>query len=230
MYKDLSSANYSLYGFLKEKSYSIIAECKQASPSAGIINKEYDPIKIAQIYQNCGASAISVLTDSQFFKGSLVDLKGVSEQVSLPVIRKDFIIDEKQIFEARHFGASAILLIVRILSQSQLKDFIQISSSLKMDTLVEVHTEEEATIALENGAKIIGINTRDLNTFQIHPELVPKISKLLPNSVHKVGESGIQSREDFWDMVRFVDSVLIGTYFMKAPNIESAFRELIQPQ
>lgn len=215
-----------MYNSLRNQKNSIIAECKKASPSSGIIKNSYDPLKIAEIYERCGASAISVLTDKKFFQGSLIDLQKVSQLIKLPVLRKDFIIHEKQIYEARHYGASAILLIVRILSPSQLQEFIQISSSINMDSLVEIHTEEETSIAIEAGAKIIGINTRDLNTFQIHQDLVKKISPFIPDTIIKVGESGIKSQKDYLGMIKYVDATLIGTYFMKASNIELAFSDL----
>lgn len=166
VYSNLPLATLSLSESLKSKPLSIIAECKKGSPSAGIIRENYDPVGIAEIYEQEGARAISVLTDEKYFHGSLSHLEKVSSAVSIPCIRKDFIIHERQIFEARKFGASAILLIVRILDVSQLKDLMNVAHSLNMDCLVETHTQEEAETAIEAGAKIIGINTRDLDTFR----------------------------------------------------------------
>ena len=207
----------------------VIAECKKSSPSAGIIRQNYDPVSIAKIYESCGASAISVLTDASFFSGSPEDLRLVSSTVKIPTIRKDFIIDEKQIFEARTLGAAAVLLIARILPFSQLKDFIQIAENLNMDTLVETHNAIEVEQALKAGAKIVGINTRDLDTFEIHTDLIYSLSKLIPKTCISVGESGIKNRSDYLDMKQHVNAVLIGTYFMKSENIQQSFIELVTP-
>jgi len=217
---------HSLSDFLKKRT-GIIAECKKRSPSAGVIRSEYDPVAIAKIYETCGASAISVLTDQNFFSGSVKDLENVAAAVGIPVIRKDFIIDEKQIEEARFFGASAILLIVRILSKVRLRELFSFSASFGMECLVEVHTESEANIALESGAKIIGINSRDLDTFQIDKDLIERIAKNLPGTVIRVGESGIENREDYLNIRKFTDSVLIGTYFMRSASIPEAFNALL---
>jgi indole-3-glycerol phosphate synthase len=205
----------------------IIAECKKSSPSAGIIRQGYDPVSIAKVYESCGASAVSVLTDRSFFSGSPEDLRLVSSTIKIPTLRKDFIIDERQIFETRTLGAAAVLLIARILSFSQLKEFIQISESLNMDCLVETHNAGEIELALNAGAKILGINTRDLDTFEIHTDLISSLSKLIPKTCISVGESGIKNRSDYLDMKQHVDSVLIGTYFMKSENIQESFKSLL---
>ena len=154
---DLSRPRFSLLDSLKSSFDSIIAECKKASPSRGIIRADYYAVKIARIYEACGA--ISVLTDRNFFQGSLEDLQRVAASVNLPVIRKDFILHEKQIREAVRFGASAILLIVRILKPTQLKELLDYAYSLGLEVLVEIHTRKEAEIAVEVGSRIIGINT-----------------------------------------------------------------------
>ncbi|RHX94394.1 indole-3-glycerol phosphate synthase TrpC [Leptospira yasudae] len=211
---------------LRSRNFSIIAECKRKSPSAGEIRADYDPVKIAKTYEDSGASAVSVLTDRNYFGGSLEDLKNVSSLLRIPVLRKDFILDESQIREGRAFGASAILLIVRILTPDQIKGFLKSAASLGMDCLVEVHTAEEAKIALDCGAEIIGINTRDLDTFQIHPNLVEEVSAFLPPNIIKVGESGVKSRADLDAFRRLVDAALIGTYFMEKPDIHKAWLDL----
>lgn len=211
---------------LRSRKFSIIAECKKKSPSAGEIRTDYDPVKIASIYEESGASAISVLTDKDYFGGSLDDLKNVSSKVRIPVLRKDFIIDEIQIREARAYGASAILLIVRILTPEQIKAFLRSASSLGMDSLVEVHTSDEAKLALDCGAEIIGINTRDLDTFQIHKNLVEEVSSFLPPNVIKVGESGVKNRSDLDNFRKLVDAALIGTYFMEKSDIRKAWLDL----
>lgn len=226
-FSGLSKPKYSLKQSLLSQKGSIIAECKKGSPSMGIIKADYDPVAIAEEYYHAGAKAISVLTDQKFFFGSLNDLKNVSEKIPLPVIRKDFIIHEKQISEARFYGASAILLIVRILEDSQMKDLLQFSHSLGMDVLVETHTKDEVDRALNAGAEIIGINTRDLDTFEIHPNLIEKIAPQIPNHILKVGESGIKNRTDYQDMIQHVHSVLIGTYFMQKNHITQGFQDLL---
>ncbi|MBK8399054.1 MAG: indole-3-glycerol phosphate synthase TrpC [Leptospiraceae bacterium] len=224
---DFPKPKYSLLDSLRANSDSIIAECKKASPSMGVIRENYDPVSIASVYESCGARAISVLTDQNFFQGKLDDLQRVSEAVQLPVIRKDFIIHEKQIREAARFGASAILLIVRILSQTQLKDLLKFTYSIGLEVLVEIHTKKEAEIATEVGAKIIGINTRDLDTFQIHQNLIEEVSRDLPKNVHIVGESGIKNRDDYLKMKTYVQSTLIGTYFMQKEDITAAYLDLL---
>lgn len=218
----------SLKSTLKNKQKSIIAECKKASPSAGIIREDYDPVSIARIYEDCGAGAISVLTDKDFFHGEIFHLKKVAEEVSIPVLRKDFIISPKQIDEARLFGGSAILLIVRILSFNQLSELLRHSESLGMDVLVETHSMEEAKIAIDAGAEIIGINTRDLDTFSMNPGLIREIANNLPDTVVKVSESGVKNRQDYLYMTENTDAALIGTYFMKSKNIRAAFQELLK--
>lgn len=193
----------------------------------GVIREKYNPIEHAKIYEKMGASAISVLTDKDFFQGSLLDLQNVAKAVNIPVIRKDFIIHEKQIREAARFGASAVLLIVRILKVNQLIDLLAITKKIGLEALVEIHSNKEAEIALESGAEIIGINTRDLDTFQIHSDLIEKVSKRIPNNIHLVGESGIKDKKDYVEMKKHVRSVLIGTYFMQQENIEAAYKNLI---
>ena len=193
----------------------------------GIIRADYDAVKIARIYEACGARAISVLTDRNFFQGSLEDLQRVAASVNLPVIRKDFILHEKQIRETIRFGASAILLIVRILKPTQLKELLDYAYSLGLEVLVEIHTRKEAEIAVEVGSRIIGINTRDLDTFQIHQNLIEEVSLDLPKHIHIVGESGIKNRNDYQNMKKYVQSTLIGTYFMQKEDITSAYKELV---
>ncbi len=193
----------------------------------GVIRADYDPVKFAKIYEACGARAISVLTDRNFFQGSLDDLQKVAASVNLPVIRKDFILHEKQIREAAFFGASAILLIVRILNPSQLKDLLDFAYSIGLEVLVEIHTKKEAEIAVEVGSRIIGINTRDLDTFQIHQNLIEEVSLDLPKHIHVVGESGIKNRNDYLSMKKYVQSTLIGTYFMQKDDITAAYRDLL---
>lgn len=212
---------------LKTNSISVIAECKKGSPSSGILRPDYDPVKIASIYESSGAGAISVLTDSQYFFGSLSDLTSVSESVSIPVIRKDFIIDPIQIDEAYAYGASAILLIVRILSPKELSSLHSFAKGLGLSVLVETHNREEVKIALDSGATTIGINTRDLDTFEIHKNLIEEIAPELDDSIIRVAESGIESYSDWQKYKGIVDSMLVGTYFMKSKDIAKDFRALL---
>ncbi|EMY70497.1 indole-3-glycerol-phosphate synthase [Leptospira vanthielii] len=212
---------------LKTNSISVIAECKKGSPSSGILRPDYDPVSIATIYESSGAGAISVLTDSQYFFGSLSDLSAVSESVKIPVIRKDFIIDPLQIDEAYSFGASAILLIVRILSSSELTSLHKYAKSLGLSVLVETHNKEEVKTALDSGATTIGINTRDLDTFEIHKNLIEEIAPELDSSIIRVAESGIESFQDWQKYKGIVDSMLVGTYFMKSKDIAKDFHSLL---
>ncbi len=198
----------------------IIAEVKRASPSAGKI-REVDPVEQAKIYERCGAVAVSVLTEEVFFEGSLRDLERVSLSVSLPVLRKDFIIDEVHILEARASGADSVLLIVRILEDKKLKDLIALSEELGMKPLVEVFSYEEALRAVEAGAEVIGINSRDLETLEVDTgrvlHLAPKLKDLGVPFV--VGESGVESREQVEEFISAgVDAVLVGTALMRSED------------
>ncbi|MCW7494525.1 indole-3-glycerol-phosphate synthase [Leptospira sp. 2 VSF19] len=212
---------------LKTNSISVIAECKKGSPSSGILRPDYDPVQIASIYESAGAGAISVLTDSLYFFGSLSDLASVSESVSIPVIRKDFIIDPLQIDEAYAYGASAILLIVRILTPKELTSLHSFAKSLGLSVLVETHNKQEVKIALDSGATTIGINTRDLDTFEIHKNLIEEIAPELDDSIIRVAESGIESFSDWQKYKGIIDSMLVGTYFMKSNDIAKDFRSLL---
>jgi indole-3-glycerol phosphate synthase len=212
---------------LMSRKGSIIAECKKASPSKGLIRNDYNPVQLATQYKTGGAVAISVLTDEKFFQGSLGDLEAVASSVNLPALRKDFIIDKKQIMEAALRGASAVLLIVRILTQAKLEELFLFAKSLGLDVLMEIHTQQEGQAALEVGGDIIGINTRDLDTLQIQPDLISQIAPTLPSHVVCVGESGIANRQDYQNMLPFVQSVLVGTYFMESEDISAAFHHLL---
>ncbi len=207
----------------------IIAEVKKASPSAGKI-KEVKPEEQAKIYEKAGAIAVSVLTDKNFFNGSLEDLEKVRDAVSLPLLRKDFVIDEVQILEAKAFGADIVLLIVRILERDKLKKFIELSKELGLSPLVEVFSLEEAKVALDAGAEIIGINNRDLDTLKVDinltKELAPKIKELGARFV--ISESGIETREQILELMNYqVDAFLIGTSIMKSDDPYRKIKELL---
>jgi len=196
---------------------SIIAEVKKASPSKGVISHNFDPVAIAQHYQQAGAQAISVLTDVDFFQGSLQYLLQVREAVKLPVIRKDFMIDPVQIDEASLFGADAILLIAAILDKKQLVDYQAQAKELGMDVLVEVHDEAELELALDAKADLIGVNNRNLNDFTVDIETTFRLKKLLPQGIPLVSESGLGKKEDFIRLAQEeVTAALVGESLMRA--------------
>lgn len=206
---------------------SLIGEIKRASPSAGILRENFDPADLARAYERGGAKALSVLTDRCYFKGELDHLSMARNAVSLPVLRKDFILDELQLFEARAAGADAVLLIARLLSQEELCRLSGVSSALGMDVLVEVHDRTELAKALRSGAKLIGINNRDLASFQTNIETTLRLAGEVPDDVVLVSESGIKTREDLLRLRSAgVDAVLIGETFMRAEDVEAKVREL----
>ena len=215
----------------KAPKMALIAEIKKASPSAGMIRQDFDPIQIAKAYAAGGASAISVLTDERFFQGSLSRLEKVRQAVQIPVLRKDFIIDPLQIYEARAVGADAVLLIVAILNDSQLQAYLDLCTALKMDALVEVHTKEELDRALAVGAQMIGINNRDLKTFSVHLETTERLIANIPKGILCVSESGIKGHDDMRRLAKAgVHAVLVGTSLMKANNMDEKIKELLQGQ
>jgi indole-3-glycerol phosphate synthase len=199
-----------------QPSLRVIAEIKKASPSAGVIAESFDPAAVARNYERTGASAISVLTDEKFFQGALAHLIELRKVVSLPVLRKDFILDEIQIVESVAAGADAILLIVATLNQKQLGDFYQAAASYQLDALVEVHTSAELDRALSVGAKIIGINNRNLTTFTVDLSVTEKLSARIPKGILRVSESGIKSAEDVARVKACgVDAILVGEALMR---------------
>lgn len=212
---------------------AVIAEVKKASPSRGIIREDFDPRKISRAYEAGGAAAISVLTDADFFQGSLSYLSEVKETVNIPVLRKDFIVDAYQIFEARTAGADAILLIVAALEKNKLSELMDVAQSLKLQCLVEVHDEHEMEIALSVDAKIVGINNRDLKTFKTDISTTQRIVKSFFSDQHNkapilVSESGIFTHSDMVLLGECgLDSVLIGEALMKETDIEAKLRELV---
>ncbi len=211
---------------------SLIAEIKKASPSGGLLRADFDPAAIAQIYEGANASALSVLTNTKYFKGSLDHLNLAREATKLPILRKDFIIDEYQIVEAERFGADAVLLIVACLDLAQLRDFREAAEGEGLDALVEVHDEAELEIALNSGANIVGINNRNLKTLQTDLETTFRLAEKLPrssrNGILLVSESGISNRADTLRLAEAgIDAVLIGETFMRAPNIGDKVREIM---
>ncbi len=220
---------FSLEEALKSCRTRIIAEVKKASPSAGLI-KEVSPSQQAKLYQEGGAVAISVLTEDKFFNGSLKDLEEVRNAVALPVLRKDFIFDPVQVLEAKAFGADAILLIVKMLEYGQLQDLLTYAESLRLDALVEVFSIEEAEKALKAGAKIIGINNRDLETLKVDLDLSKKLAPKIKQMGAKflIVESGIENREQILEFESLgVDAFLIGTSLMRERDPVKKLKELL---
>ncbi len=205
---------------------TLIAEIKKASPSKGLISDEFDYLQIASQYEQLGAAAISVLTEEDYFLGSPDYLQQIRERVQIPLLRKDFIIDSYQIYEAKLLGADAILLIVCLLSDQQLKEFMKIAEELGLDCLVEAHDEQEVKKAVSCGAKIIGINNRDLKTFHVNLDISRKLGKIIPKGIIRVSESGIHTIQDINAVLECgFDAVLIGEALMKAGNITGKFAE-----
>ncbi len=211
------------------KDIRLIAEVKKASPSRGLIRNDFAPVEIAKVYASNGVAAISVLTESRYFQGSLENLKNIKLALGnqIPLLRKDFIFDPYQVYEARVYGADAILLIEAILSKVKLKELLLLSHRLGMKCLVEVHSEAELEKALNGGAEIIGINNRDLNTFKIDISTTVRLRPLIPPDKIIVSESGIKSREDIQILKDTgVNAVLIGETLIASPDISARIREL----
>ena len=206
----------------------LIAEVKKASPSAGVISADFDPVRIAKQYEEGGAHALSVLTDKQFFQGDLAFLNRIRSQVSLPILRKDFLIHEVQIAEASVAGADAVLLIVAALEQERLAALFAEAELLQMDVLVEVHNAEELERALEIGATLIGINNRNLTTFEVDLATTEALSEEVPEGVLLVCESGLKTKGD---TQRAFDSgcnaILVGESLMRAGDVGSQIAELL---
>lgn len=207
---------------------SVIAEIKFASPSAGPIREKTDPVSIGRIYEGAGAAAISLLTDERFFKGNVRDLPQLKKSVSLPILRKDFILDPCQVSESFSHGADAILLIARILSKTQLKELICMTRELGMAALTEVHDAADIEKAIAAGADIIGINNRDLDTFNVDLGTTLELAPLVPQDCVAVSESGVSSDEDIRLLKKVgVDAVLVGTHLMGSPNLREATAALV---
>jgi len=214
-------------------SIGLIAEVKKASPSAGVICADFDPVRIAQQYEFAGADCLSVLTDEQFFQGSLPYLKQIRQVVKLPLLRKDFIIDERQILEAAEWGADAILLIVAILTDEQLKHFHMLATDGGLTALVEVHDEMELDRAVAAGARVVGVNNRDLKTFKVDLGTTERLAAKLrrtPDGAEKllVAESGIHTRADVQRLANGgAQAILVGESLMKEKDIAAKVGELL---
>jgi len=216
-----------LVNSIKRNQVAVIAEMKKASPSQGVIREAYVPVEIAKQYQQASAACLSVLTDEPFFKGSIEHLLLVRETVNLPVLRKDFIVDEYQIYESRYKGADCILLIVAALSKSELQDFYHLALDLDLDVLVEVHNQEEVETALDLKSKLIGINNRNLETFEVDLETTTRLFKEIPEEILTVSESGIKSSKDIKGLISCgVNVFLVGEALMRAENPGSELKNL----
>jgi indole-3-glycerol phosphate synthase len=214
---------------VSEKETAIIAEIKKASPSKGIIREDFEPIKISKEYEEGGATCLSILTDEPFFQGKLEYLDIVRSSCELPILRKDFMIDLYQIYETKAYGGDCILLIVAALDIIQLKDFSQLARELNLDILIEVHSEDELNEALSINSKLIGINNRDLTTFEVDKNLAIKLARQIPKDVIVVSESGISSREDILSSKeQGIHSFLIGESFMRKPNPGNALKDILE--
>jgi indole-3-glycerol phosphate synthase len=223
------SPTLNMASVLRGDGIRLIAEVKKASPSRGLIRSDFNPVEIAEIYAGNGAAAISILTEARHFQGSLDHLKNIRKVLTdKPLLRKDFIVDPYQVYESRAYGADSLLLIVALLSLETLKELLRLSHELNMTCLVEVHSEAEVEIALKSEAGIIGINNRDLNTFDVDIATTERLIPLIPKERIVVSESGIKSRDDIEKLRRSgIDAVLIGEYLMSAPDVGARIRELL---
>lgn len=223
----LPKGNFEFENALKKDGISFICECKKASPSKGVIAEDFPYLKIAKDYESAGADCISVLTEPKWFLGSGKYLKEIAETVSVPCIRKDFVVDEYMIYEAKLLGAKAVLLICSILTAQQIKEYIAVCDSLGMSALVEAHDAEEVRMAVDCGARIIGVNNRNLKDFSVDTGNSRQLRELVPEDVIFVSESGVQSAEDI-ALLRDagVDAVLIGEALMRAEDKSAKLAEL----
>jgi indole-3-glycerol phosphate synthase len=215
---------------LRSRAPAVIAEIKKASPSKGVLSRDFDPARLGRQYQAGGAAALSVLTDEPFFQGSLEDLRAARGACGLPVLRKDFTLGEDHVLEAAAGGADAILLIAAILEERQIRGLSELAAAHRMAALVEVHDERDLAKALAAGAEIVGVNNRDLNTFEVTLETSLRLAERIPSHVLKVSESGIQSARD---VQRLRDAgyqaFLVGEHLMKSGDPEQALRALVTP-
>lgn len=212
---------------LSKDGISYICEVKKASPSRGIIAEDFPYVQIAKDYENAGASAISVLTEPQWFKGENRFLQEISQNVTIPLLRKDFTVCEYQIYEAKVIGASAVLLICALLDTDTIREWIKICDTLGLSALVEAHTEEEVQSALDAGARIIGVNNRNLKDFTVDITTCTRLRSLVPKDILFVGESGIKTSEDIENLRKAeVNGVLIGETLMRSDDKKQALAEL----
>lgn len=222
-----SDFNFSFEKALQSEEMSFICEIKKASPSKGVIAKEFPYIEIAKEYEMAGVAAISVLTEPHYFKGDNKYLREIADTVSIPLLRKDFTVDSYMIYEAKTLGASAVLLICSLLEEDTLAEYIQIAHSLGMSALVETHNEKEVDMALESGARVIGVNNRNLKTFEVDITRSHILRKRVPQNISFISESGIKEPEDIKNLREIgVNGVLIGESLMKSRDKKVEIRRL----
>ncbi|MDD5900484.1 MAG: indole-3-glycerol phosphate synthase TrpC [Lachnospiraceae bacterium] len=229
--KELATAmpkgTFAFEAALQKPGLSFICECKKASPSKGLIAPEFPYVTIAKEYERAGADCISVLTEPKWFLGKNEYLKEIAENVSIPCLRKDFTVDDYMIYEAKLLGASAVLLICSVLSEQEIKHCIGVCDSLGMSALVEVHTEEEVACAINAGARIIGVNNRNLSNFTVDTQNSRRLRSLVPEHILFVAESGVRTAEDIRVLQQIgVDAVLIGETLMRAEDKKAKLEEL----
>lgn len=219
--------NYAFENALKKPGISFICECKKASPSKGLIVSDFQYLQIAKEYERAGADCISVLTEPKWFLGRDEYLKEIASSVFIPCLRKDFVVDEYMIYEAKLLGASAVLLICSILSEEQIKEYIDISDMLGLSALVEVHNKEEVSAALKAGARIIGVNNRNLKDFSVDTGNSRRLRELIPREVLFVSESGVKDAADVAKLCEIgADAVLIGETLMRSDDKRAKLSEL----
>lgn len=212
---------------LRKDGISFICECKKASPSKGLIAPEFPYLQIAEEYEAAGADCISVLTEPKWFLGSDKFLKEIADAVSIPCLRKDFTVDEYMIYEAKVLGASAVLLICSILGKSEIREYLQICDDLGLSALVETHDEREVQMAIDAGARVIGVNNRNLKDFSVNTNNSRRLRELIPSEVLFVSESGVQTAEDVAALRAIgADAVLIGETLMRAADKKAKLAEL----
>ena len=208
---------------------NVIAELKKASPSLGLIREEYSPAGLAEQLERAGAAALSILTEEDFFSGSLADLKEARKVAQIPVLRKDFIVDPWQVWEARAAGADSFLLIAAVLTDGMLIELLQLGRSLNMEPLVEIHSGEELERVLRSGARIVGVNNRDLRTFQVRLETSIELVEAIPGNCIAVSESGLRTRDDLLRLRGAgFDAFLIGEHLMKSPDPAAALGNFLR--
>lgn len=219
--------NHGFKDAMKKEGLSVIAEVKKASPSKGLIAENFHPVETAQAYETAGAAAISCLTEEYYFKGASKYFADIRAKIEIPMLRKDFIFDEYQIYEAKVLGADAILLIAAILKEEEMKDFYRLAHKLGMDCLCEVHNEEELKKAVACQCDIIGINNRNLKTFEVDLQTTSKLADKIPYDAVLISESGMKTKEDFKNVRnQGADGVLVGETLMRSDNIQETLCEL----
>jgi indole-3-glycerol phosphate synthase len=218
----------SLRAALASNADAVIAECKRASPSAGLLRPDFDPVGLARTYQEAGAAAISVVTEPVFFHGRLEWLRGVRRAVDLPILRKDFIISDRQLYETADAGADAVLLIHRVLDLDRLTELMTVAADLDLEVLLEIFADEDPASAVATGAEMIGVNARDLATFAVDLDRVTAIVRSIPSDRTRVAESGIHGREDLLRLHQAgYDAFLVGEHLVRSEDPAKTLRELI---